>query len=88
MWILFIVRKIFENSTSYIELAYESLKKADTYLIVTVCILIGAIVITLIAIILTIILIIIKGRKKRQSSQNMYYNVPPYTDYNNYNNYK
>lgn len=87
MWILFIVRKIFENSTSYIELAYESLKKADTYLIVTVCILIGAIVITLIAIILTIILIIIKGRKKRQSSQNMYYNVPPYTDYNNYNNY-
>lgn len=78
-WVWFIIRKIFENSTGYIELAYESLKSADSYLFFTTFIMITAIVITVIALVLTIIFIIVRITKnpKRQQNQMMYQTMQP-----------
>lgn len=66
LWIWFIIRKVFENSVSFIKLAYEALSKADAYLTHTVIILIFAIVITVLAVGFTIIFALVRLRKKKK----------------------
>lgn len=66
LWVWFIIRKVFENSVSYIKLAYESLSKADAYLTHTVIILVFAIVLTVLAIVFTVVFVLIRLRKKNK----------------------
>lgn len=66
LWVWFIIRKVFENSISYIKLAYESLSRADAYLTHTVIILVFAIVFTVLAIVFTVVFVLIRLRKKNK----------------------
>lgn len=65
LWVWFIIRKVFENSVSYIKLAYESLSKADAYLTHTIIILVFAIIVTVIAIGFTVVFVLVRIHKKK-----------------------
>jgi len=63
-WVLFIVRSVYGHSVKFIDLALESLDKANTYLKVTNLILILAIVLTVLAGLLTTRFVLKKKKKK------------------------
>lgn len=67
LWVWFIIRKVFENSVSYIRLAYESLSRADSYLTHTVIILVFAIVMTVAAIGFTVVFVLVRIHKKKNN---------------------
>lgn len=67
LWVWFIIRKVFENSVSYIRLAYESLSRADAYLTHSVIILVFAIVVTVAAIGFTVVFVLIRIHKKKNN---------------------
>lgn len=69
LWVWFILRKVFENSISYIELAYESLSKADAYITHTVIVMISAIAFTVAAAIFTTVFVLVRRHKKNVNFQ-------------------